>query len=112
MLDDLGLTWDEFGQDYAGLSRRHADNLRSVRRRLLPSLRNRQRLCPPAPARTSASVIELQIRVDGLAADLSRAIAALHPELPNEADRAALSGLSVYAVNKFRNFARQLGAAA
>jgi hypothetical protein len=27
MLDDLGLTWDEFCKDYAGLSRPHADSL-------------------------------------------------------------------------------------
>ena len=27
MLDSLGLTWDEFCKDYAGISRRHADSL-------------------------------------------------------------------------------------
>ena len=27
MLDELGLTWDEFCKDYAGISRRHADSL-------------------------------------------------------------------------------------
>src|SRR5690348_16940175 len=27
MLDDLGLTWDQFCKDYAGISRRHADSL-------------------------------------------------------------------------------------
>src|SRR5690242_1830204 len=27
ILDDLGLTWEEFCTDYAGLSRRHADHL-------------------------------------------------------------------------------------
>ena len=27
MLDDVGLTWDEFCKDYAGLSRQHADHL-------------------------------------------------------------------------------------
>ena len=27
MLDDLGLTWDEFCKDYAGVSRQHADHL-------------------------------------------------------------------------------------
>lgn len=27
MLDDIGLTWDEFCKDYAGLSRPHADSL-------------------------------------------------------------------------------------
>ena len=67
---------------------------------------------PPAPARPSVGVVELQIRVDALAADLARAVAALHPELPDESERAALRGLSVYPVNKFRSVARQLGAAA
>jgi len=54
---------------------------------------------------------ELQVRVDALSADIGRAIAALNPALPNEGDRAALRGLAVYAVSKFRNLARQLGAA-
>jgi hypothetical protein len=162
MLDDLGLTWDEFCQDYAGISRRHADSLISQYdhfgdtffrlseiarvsfktfrqiaghvvsdnggdaleiegqklalvpenaariRAAIQSLRNQVRR-PPAPPRPSAGVIELQIRVDALAADISRAIASLHPDLPNDGERAALRGLSDYAVNKFRNCARQAG---
>ena len=164
MLDSLGLTWEEFCTDYAGIGRRHADQLiqqfnqfgdayfrlseiarvssktfRQIAghvvsdnrgdllefdgeqlalvpenaakiRAAIQSLRNQVRH-PPAPARPSAEVVELRIRVDALASDLVRAIAALHPEIPDEADRAALRSLSVYAVNKFRNCARQLGAA-
>ena len=165
MLDDLGLTWDEFCTDHAGISRGHADHLiqqynqfgdayfhlseiarvssktfeqiaghvvsdngadaleidgqklalvpenAAKIRAAIQSLRNQVRR-PPAPARPSADVIELRVRVDALSADIARAIAALNPELPNNGERAALRGLSVYAVNKFRNFARQLGAAA
>lgn len=169
MLDSLGLTWDEFCHDYAGISRGHADHLirqynefgdayfrlseiarvspktfeqiaghvvssdgadaleldgeklplipenAAKIRAAIQSLRNQVRHSP-APARPPAGVIELQIRVDALAAELAKAIAALNPAAPAPApesngERAALSGLAVYAVNKFRNLARQLGAA-
>ena len=165
MLDDLGLTWEEFCHDYAGISHRHANDLirqydrfgdpyfrlsEIVRvspetfqqiaghvdgdtvdidgeklplvpenaakiRAAIHSLRNQVRH-PPAPARPPAGVIELQLRVDALAADLTKTIAALHP-VPNPppayeaGDRAELRSLSVYAVNKFREVARRLGAA-
>lgn len=79
-------------------------------RAAIQSLRNQVRH-PPAPARPPAGVTELQIRVDALASDISRAIAALPPAIPSDADRPALRSLAVYAVNKFRNVARQLGAA-
>lgn len=158
MLDDLGLTWDEFCTEYAGISRGHANHLiqqyeqfgdpyfrLSEIARISPktfgeiaphvdtdaleiegqkipltpenaprlraaiqTLRNQVRH-PPAPARPPASVTELQIRLDALAADCARAIAALPPPpLPSDADRPALRSLTVYAMNKFRNLARQL----
>ena len=160
LLDDLGLTWDEFCTDFAGLSRRHADHLiqqydqfgdaffhlseiarvspktfqqiaghvdadsleidgeklplipeNAVKiRAAIQSLRNQVRR-PPAPPRPPAGVVELQIRVDALSADLDKAIAALNPAVPSDAARAALRGLAVYAMNKFRNHARQLDAA-
>ncbi|HJT87609.1 MAG TPA: hypothetical protein VJ732_07125 [Bryobacteraceae bacterium] len=162
MLDDLGLTWDEFCKDYAGLSRGHADHLirqydqfgdayfhlseiarvsskafqqiaghvvsdngaealeidgeklalvpenAAKIRAAIQSLRNQVHR-PPAPPRPPAGVIELQARVDALAADLAKAIAALQPL--SEDERAALRALGGYAVNKFRNLARQLGVA-
>lgn len=167
MLDDLGLTWDEFCHDYAGITRRHADDLiRQYERFGEPYFRlsgvvrvspeTFQQIAPHltsdtaadileiegqklpvtpenagkirefiqrlrlqvrrAPERPTASVIELQLRVDALARDLDKAIAALHP-VPNPpppyeaGDRAELRSLSVYAVNKFREVARRLGAA-
>ena len=160
MLDDLGFTWEEFCQTYAGISRRHADHLiqqhnqfgdvyfrlseiarvspktfqqiaphvdaeslefdgeklalipeNAARiRAAIQSLRNQERR-PPAPPRPPANVIELQARVDALSADLAKAIAALNPAIPCDPDRAALSSLAVYAMNKFRNHARQLDAA-
>jgi hypothetical protein len=63
------------------------------------------RLFPPA------GVVELQVRVDALSTDLAKAIAALNSADPSDAERAALCDLAVYALNKFRNFARQLDAA-
>jgi hypothetical protein len=165
ILDDLGLTWEEFCTEHAGISRGRADHLihqydqfgdpyfrlseiarvssqtfqqiahhvvsdngagaleiegqklalvpenAAKIRAAIQSLRNQVRH-PPAPARPAAGVVELQIRVDALAADITRAIAKLIPDLPNDGERAALRGLSVYAVNKFRNLARHLGAAA
>jgi hypothetical protein len=165
ILDSLGLTWDEFCTEHAGISRGHADHLirqydqfgdayfrlseiarvssktfeqiadhvvsdnagavleidgaklalvpeNAARiRAAIQTLRNQVRR-PPAPERPSAGVIELQIRVDALAADIARAIAKLVPDLPNDGERAALRGLSVYTVNKFRAIARQLGVAA
>ena len=164
LLDDLGLTWEEFCQDYAGISRRHADHLiqqyaqfgdayfrlseiarvspktfEQIASHVVPdngadvleidgqklplvpenaakiraaihTLRSQVRH-PPAPPRPPAGVVELQIRVDALSADLAKAIAALNPALPPEHGRAALSALAVYAMNKFRNQARQLDAA-
>ena len=164
MLDSLGLTWDEFCKEHAGLSRGHADQLirqydqfgdpyfrlseiarvssktfeqiadhvlsgngadaleidgqkiplvpenAAKIRAAIQSLRNQVRH-PPAPPRPPARVIELKVRVDALSADIAKAIAALNPALPSDGDRAALCGLSSYAVNKFRNLARQLGAA-
>ena len=80
-------------------------------RAAIQSLRNQVRR-PPAPERPSANVIELQVRADALAADVAKAIAALNPVPASDGDRAALRGLTVYVVNKFRNLARQLGAAA
>src|SRR5690242_14115234 len=168
LLDDLGLTWEEFCTEHAGVSRRHADHLiqqydqfgdayfrlseiarvssktfqqiaghvlsdngadvleiegeklplipenAAKIRAAIQSLRHQVRH-PPAPPRPPAGVIELQVRVDALSADLAKAIAALDPAVPSpappaDAGRAALCGLSVYAVNKFRNLARQLGA--
>jgi len=159
LLDDLGLTWDEFCTEYAGISRGHADHL--IRqydqfgdayfrlseiarvssksygqiaphvagdvldldgqkipltpenapriRAAVQSLRNQVRH-PPAPARPPAGVTELQIRVDALAADLAKAVAALQPAIPDDAERPALRSLAVYAMKKFRNLARQLDA--
>jgi len=159
ILDDLGLTWDEFCTTYAGISRGHANHLiqqydqfgdayfrlseiarvsprtygqiaphvdgdvlemdgqkipltpeNAPRlRAVVQALRNQMRH-PPAPPRPPAGVIELQLRTDALAADLAKAIAALPPPLPSDPDRPALRGLAVYAMNKFRNLARQLGA--
>jgi len=165
MLDDLGLTWEEFCKEYAGLSRGHADHLiqqydqfgdayfrlseiarvspktfgqiaghvvtdngadvleiggemlalvpenAAKIRAAIQTLRNQVRRAP-APERPSPDVIELRIRVDALSADLARVVAKLNPPPASEGERAALRGLSVYAVNKFRNVARQLGAAA
>lgn len=71
---------------------------------------------PLAPARPHSGVIELQVRVDALIGDLVKAIATLHP-VPNPSplheasDRVELRSLAVYAINKLRNCARQLGAA-
>jgi len=165
ILDDLGLTWDEFCKEYAGISRGHADQLIrqydqfgdayfrlseiarvSTRtfeqiarhvvsdngadaleidgqklalvpenapkiRAAIQSLRNQVRR-PPAPQRPRAGIIELRIRVDALENDLARAVAALDPAIASsEEERAALRGFAVYAVNKFRKQARQLGAA-
>jgi hypothetical protein len=163
MLDDAGLTWEEFCKDYAGISRQHAENLirqyaefgdayfrlseiarvspktfqRIARhvvadngadsleidgqklplipenaakiRAAIHSLRNQVRH-PPVPPRPPAGVIELQIRLDALSADLGKAIAALNHAAPSDAERAALCGLAAYAMNKFRNHARQLDA--
>ena len=163
MLDDLGLTWEEFCHDYAGISHRHANDLiRQYDRFGEPYFRLSEivRVSPEtfqqiaghvdgdtveiddeklplvpenaakiraaiqrlrlqvrrAPERPAAGVIELQLRVDALAADLAKAIAALHPvPTPPPAyeagDRAELRSLCVYAVNKFRDVARRLGAA-
>jgi len=155
LLDDLGLTWDEFCQDHAGISRRHADHLiqqfnqfgdgyfrlseiarvspqtfhkiadrvqgetiefdgqklalipenAAKIRAAIQSLRNQVQQ-PPEPPRPTADVIELRIRVDALSADLDKAIAAPL----SDGKRAALSALAEYAMNKFRNHARQLRA--
>ena len=163
LLDDLGLTWEEFCTGYAGITHRHANHLiqeydqlgesffrlseiarvssktfqqiahhvvsgngadvLEINGEKLPivpenapkiraaiqSLRNQVRH-PPAAPRESPNVIELRIRADALAADLAKAIAALQPASPVEGERPALRGFAIYAMNKFRAFARQLGA--
>jgi hypothetical protein len=153
MLDDLGLTWEEFCKDHAGISRTHADSLirqydqfgdayfrlseiarispKSFQqiashidadsieidgqtvaltpanapkiRAAIQTLRSQVRR-PPAPARPTADVIELQIRVDSLASDIAKAIGALNPHQ----ERNTLRGLVTYATNKFRALSRQL----
>ena len=65
---------------------------------------------PPAAPRPHPDVIEFRIRVDALAADLAKEIAALQFASPTDGRRPALSGFAVYAMNKFRNLARQLDA--
>ena len=77
-------------------------------RAAIQSLRNQVRR-PPAPPRPPAGVVELQARLDALAADVAKTVHALSAEADDE--RAGLRGLSLDAVNKFRNLARQLGAA-
>jgi hypothetical protein len=155
MLDSLGLTWDEFCKDYAGISRQHADHLiqqyaefgdayfrlseiarvssRTYRqiasqvdgetieiegqtlaltpanagriRAAIQSLRQRAR--PAASAsRPTADLIELQIRVDALVADIAnsvRALGAIESRNPHRA-------LIAYATSKLRALARQLEA--
>ena len=155
MLDPLGLTWDDFCKDYAGLSRQHADHLiqqyaefgdaffrlseiarvssRTYRqiaphvdadaieidgeklaftpanagriRAAIQNLRHRTRPAAAA-ARPPADVIELQIRVDALAADIAKSIRGLG----SLASRNPHRGLVSYAMNKLRVLARQLEA--
>jgi hypothetical protein len=155
MLDDLGLTWDEFCKDYAGISRRHADSLiqqhaefgdayfrlseiarvspRTFRqiaasvdgesleidgekipltsanagriRAAIHALCRRPR--PAASAsRPPADLIELQIRIDALMADIDKSIRALSPADSRNPHR----GLVAYAANKLRALARRLDA--
>ena len=155
MLDGLGLTWDEFCKDYAGLSRQHADHLihqyaefgdayfrlseiarvssRTYRqiaphvdgetieidgekfaltpanatriRAAIQSLRQRTR--PAAAAsRPPADVIELQLRVDGLIADIAKSVRAFRLVESLNPHR----GLIAYAMSKLRALARQLEA--
>ncbi|HLK51183.1 MAG TPA: hypothetical protein VKT49_23735 [Bryobacteraceae bacterium] len=155
ILDDLGLTWDEFCKEYAGISRPHADSLirqhaefgdayfrlseiarvsprmyRQIVARvdgetieidgeklaLIPANANRIRTAiyslrnRPGPAaaaaRPPADVIELQIRVDALAADIAQAVRALNPALSRDPYRA----LMTHAANKFRALIRQFEA--
>lgn len=153
MLDELGLTWEEFCKDYAGISRPHADYLirqfaefgdayfrlseiarvspgtyRQIApcidgetieidgeklaltpanatriRAVIQSLRHRAR---PARAaeRPAADLVELQIRVDALTADIAQSIHALNSLQSRNPHR----GLVAYAMNKFRALARQL----
>ena len=153
MLDEIGLTWEEFCKEYAGISRPHADSL--IRqyeqfgdayfrlseiarispqrfqqiaghidgdtieidgqrlalapenahkiRAAIQSLRNQVRR-PPAPPRPTAGVVELQVRVDALAADISKALRAHDPHQED----ASLRVLAAYAMNKFRSLHRQL----
>jgi len=155
MLDDLGLTWDEFCKDYAGLSRQHADHLihqhaefgdayfrlseiarvssRTFRqiaahvdgetieidgeklaltpanagriRAAIQSLRHRTRPAA-ADSRPPADLIELQVRVDALAADIAQSLRALNPAESRNPHRALIA----YAANKLRVLARQLEA--
>jgi hypothetical protein len=163
LLDDLGLTWDEFCHDYAGISRGHAnqliqeynrfgdtyfrlseitrispktfqqiaghvasdngadtleingeklpvvpENAAKIRAAIL-SLRSQVRH-PPAAPRDPPDVIEFRIRIDALARDFANAIAKLQFAGPVDGTRPALQGFAVYAMNKFRAFARQLDA--
>src|SRR5690349_4199221 len=153
ILDGLGLTWDEFCHDYAGISRQHADSLirqhaefgdayfrlseiarvssRTYRqiadhvdgetieidgekialtsanagriRAAILSLRSRARPAATA-ARLPADLIELQIRVDALAADIAKSIRALNPLESRNPHR----GLVTYTMNKLRVLAHQL----
>ena len=155
MLDDLGLTWDEFCKEYAGISRQHADHLilqyakfgdgyfrlseiarvsdRTYRqiaphvdgeaieidgeklaltpanagriRAAIQALRNRARPSTAA-ARPPADLIELQLRVDALAADIGKSIQALNSLESRNPHR----GLITYAMNKLRTLARHLEA--
>jgi len=153
MLDDAGLTWEEFCKDYAGISRQHAENLirqyaefgdayfrlseiarvspRAYRqiaahvdgesveidgqklalipanaariRAAIQSLRNRAR--PAAVAtRPAADLIELQVRIDALAADISKSIRALNSLESRNPHR----GLITYAMDKIRALTRLL----
>src|SRR5690348_12773816 len=145
ILDGLGLTWDEFCKDYAGISRQHADHLihqhaefgdayfrlseiarvssRTFRqiaarvdgetidingeklaltpanatriRAAIQSLRQRARPAA-APARPPADLIELQVRIDALVADIAKSIRALNPMESRNPHR----GLLAYAANK------------
>jgi len=153
LLDELGLTWDEFCKEYAGIGRQHADSLIRQHenfgdayfrlteiarispktfqqiaghvdgdtieiegekvaltpenapkiRAAIQSLRSQVRR-PPAPERPPAAIVELQIRVDALAADVASAVRALNPLQ----DRTCLRALAAYAMNKFRVLSRQL----
>ena len=72
-------------------------------RAAIQSLRNRAR--PAAVAsRPPADLIELQVRVDALAADIAKSIRALNPEESRHPHR----GLIAYAGNKLRALTRQL----
>ena len=155
MLDDLGLTWDEFCRDYAGLSRQHADHLihqyaefgdayfrlseiarvssRTYRQiaahvddqsieidgqklaltpanasRIRAAIQSLRQHARPAPAATRppAGLIELQIRVDALVADIAKSVRALNVLESRNPHR----GLVAYATSKFRALARQLEA--
>ena len=155
MLDDLGLTWEEFCREHVGISRQHADNLirqhaefgdayfrlteiarvspRAYRRiashvdaetieidgeklaltpanagRIRAAIQKlRNRACPAAPApRLAPDLVELQLRVDALAADIAQAIRALNPYQ----SRTPHQSLVTYALNKLRALARQLEA--
>jgi len=152
MLDDLGLTWDEFCKDYAGISRPHADSLirqhaefgdayfrlseiarvspgayRQIAaavdgdsieidgekiallpanaariRAAIQALRHRARPAGQG-SRPPANLVELQIRVDALAADIDKAIRALNPLESRTPHRCLIT----YAANKFRTMARR-----
>jgi hypothetical protein len=155
MLDALGLTWDEFCKDHAGISRQHADHLiqqyaefgdayfrlseiarvssgtyRQIAAhvdgetieidgqklaftpanatRIRAAIQNlRQRTRPAAAAaRPPADLIELQIRVDSLAADIAKSVRALGALESRNRHRCLVS----YAMNKLRVLARQLEA--
>ena len=157
MLDELGLTWEEFCKEYAGISRPHADYLirqfaefgdayfrlsevarvspgtyRQIApcidgetieidgeklaltpanaariRAAIQSLRHRSRPAPaPAAELLAADLVELQIRVNALAADIAQSVRALD----SLASRNPHRGLVAYAMNKFRTLARQLEA--
>ncbi|HEY1240833.1 MAG TPA: hypothetical protein VGF16_09765 [Bryobacteraceae bacterium] len=69
------------------------------------SLRSRARPAATA-ARPPADLVELQIRVDALAADIAKSIRALNPLESRDPHR----GFVAYATNKLRVLARQLDA--
>jgi len=155
ILDDLGLTWEEFCKDYAGISRPHADSLirqhaefgdayfrlseiarvssGNYRRiaahvddesleidgekiELIPANAGRIRVAihsllgrarpAAAAARPPADLVELQLRVDALTADIAKSIRSLNALESRNPHR----GLVTYTMNKLRALARQLDA--
>jgi hypothetical protein len=152
MLDELGLTWEEFCKEHAGISRQHADSLirqhaefgdayfrlseiarvsaRTYRkiaphvdgetieidgeklaltpanatriRAAIQALCNRPRPAAAAAPRPPADLVELQIRVDALAEDISKSIRALN----SDGSRDGHHALVAYAANKFRALLR------
>ena len=129
MLDDLGLTWEEFCHDYAGISHRHANDLIRQYDRfgdLYFRLSEIVRVSPETFQQIAGHVDGDTVDIDGEhlklvpenAAKTRAAIQSLrnqvrHPPAPARpaAGVIELRSLSVYAVNKFREVARGLLAA-